>query len=350
MRTSRLDYHLPKKRIAQEPASPRDSSRLLFVSRQSGEIKHGVFHEISDYLNENDVLVFNKTKVFPARFFGRKETGGKIELLLLKRMKNGVWETLTKPGLNVGTVIHFEDFEGEIIKRSDEVSVIEFDVSDDWLMQNLEKSGYTPLPPYIKSKTKEKILRKEYQTIYAEKVGSAAAPTAGLHFTERLLNKLRKKGVSFEFVTLHVGLGTFAPIKDSKIENHKIHSEYFEIDARTAKRLNTAKKEGKRIIAVGTTTARVLESALKYRKLVPSRKETSLFIYPPYKFRFIDSIITNFHLPKSSLLAMVSAFVSWPNTKRKFGSFEKSIIGAAYKVAIGKKYRFFSFGDATFIY
>jgi S-adenosylmethionine:tRNA ribosyltransferase-isomerase len=350
MKIAKLDYQLPKKRIAQKPAHPRDCSKLLAISTETGELNHQIFHEISDYLDQNDVLVFNQTKVFPARFFGKKASGGKIEILLLKRIKDGIWEVLTKPGLEIGKLIYFKDFEAEVIKRNGEVATLEFDVSDEWLMQNLEKNGFTPLPPYIKSTESERKLRKEYQTIYAKNLGSSAAPTAGLHFTERLMHKLTKKGVTFEYVTLHVGMGTFAPIKADLIEKHQIHSEYFEIDGRTAKRLNQAKKEGKRIVAVGTTTTRVLESALRYNKIVAKKGETSLFIYPPFKFKFVDAMITNFHLPKSSLLALVSAFVSWPNTKRRFSSFEKSVVGAGYKEAIKRKYRFYSFGDANLLY
>jgi len=352
MNISKFDYLLPRELIAQKPANPRDASKLLILDRNSRKITHSIFHNITDFLSENDVLVFNKSKVFPARIFGRKKTKGKVEVLILKFLPDSVCEVITKPGLFLFDTIYFEGFSGRVVKRDGYITHVAFDIDEAALLRKIETVGKTPIPPYIRPILSEKDLREKYQTVYAKTVGSAAAPTAGLHFTKELLKKLKKKSVQMEYVTLHVGLGTFAPVKENDIEKHKIHEEYFEVDPETISRLNKSKKDGKRIIAVGTTTTRVLESLtsgnckLKIENLTGS---TNLFIYPPYKFKFIDAMITNFHLPKSTLLALVSAFVSYPNTEIKFKDFQSSLLGKAYQEAINIEYRFFSFGDAMFI-
>lgn len=331
MLLSDLDYNLPPNLIAQSPASPRDHSRLMVVNKKTNKLLNKHFYDLPDFLTKNDVLVFNKTKVFPARAFGKKETGGKIEVLFLKNINQFEWEIITKPGIKISQKIIFSDFECKIIKRDEKVAIAKFNVTYINLLKELEKIGKTPLPPYIKSSKSEKILRQRYQTVYAKKTGSAAAPTAGLHFTKKLIEKIKKKGIQIEFITLHVGLGTFEPVKEEKLESHKIHEEYFMVDRNAYENIIKAKKEGKRIIAVGTTTARVLES-------FPKRMGyTNIFIYPPYNFKFVDALITNFHLPKSTLLALVYALAG------------KKLIQKAYKNAIENKYRFFSFGDAMFI-
>jgi S-adenosylmethionine:tRNA ribosyltransferase-isomerase len=331
MKIEELDYTLPKELIAQFPASPRDHSRLMVIDKKSKKFLHKYFFDLPDLLNANDVLVFNKTKVFPARVFGKKETGGKVEILLLKNINENTWEALTKPGLKLGQKILFDKFSGIVINQENKVSILKFNLSYLDLLKHLEKIGKTPLPPYINSKEKEKNLREKYQTIYAEKLGSAAAPTAGLHFTENLIQKLKEKGIQMEFVNLHVGLGTFEPVNEENLEDHKIHEEYFEVEKDTFKKIIDAKKIGKRIIAVGTTTTRVLET-ITPQKLSGN---TNLFIYPPYKFKLVDGLITNFHLPKSTLLALVYAFAG------------KNLTQKAYTEAVQKKYRFFSFGDAS---
>ncbi|HSX49156.1 MAG TPA: tRNA preQ1(34) S-adenosylmethionine ribosyltransferase-isomerase QueA [Candidatus Saccharimonadales bacterium] len=331
MKLNELDYKLPKELIAQFPTSPRDHSRLMVIDRKSGEILHNHFYDLPKFLTKNDVLVFNKTKVFPARIFGKKETQGKVEVLLLKNISEFTWEVITKPGIDIGEKIIFDGFNLKIIERNGKIAIAEFNLSYIDLLKKLEEVGHTPLPPYISSKESEENLRKKYQTVYAEKLGSAAAPTAGLHFTKRLLKEIHDMGVQIEYVTLHVGLGTFEPVHEETLEKHKIHEEYFDVSGDTYERLVEAKKSGKRIIAVGTTTVRVLES-------LPKRKGyTDIFIYPPYKFKFVDSIITNFHLPKSTLLALVYAFAN------------EKIIKKAYETAVKEKYGFFSFGDAMLI-
>lgn len=353
MHISNFDYILPKEYIAQKPANPRDSSKLLILDRKTGKITHTAFHNIINFLTDNDVLVFNKSKVFPARLFGHKKTKGKVEVLILRFLENTLCEVITKPGLFLYDVILFDGFEAKVTKRDGYITNLKFDIPYLQLLQKINIFGHTPIPPYINKTTlSEKDLREKYQTVYAKVTGSAAAPTAGLHFTNELLKKIVKKGIQTEFVTLHVGLGTFASVKEKDIEKHKIHEEYFDIDAQTLNRLNAAKKEGKRIIAIGTTTTRVLETLsnknrrLKIENLSGS---TNLYIYPPYKFNFVDAMITNFHLPKSTLLALVSAFISYPNTKEKFTDFQASMLGNAYKQAIQIRYRFFSFGDACLI-
>ncbi|OGM27226.1 tRNA preQ1(34) S-adenosylmethionine ribosyltransferase-isomerase QueA [Candidatus Woesebacteria bacterium RIFCSPLOWO2_01_FULL_39_61] len=356
MKLSQLDYHLNKEFIAQFPASPRDHSRLLEIDRRKGLISHQHFYELPNLLNPNDVLVFNQSKVLPARLIGKRKTGGKAEILLLKKISASLWEVITKPGFSIGDKIYFEDFEATIRNRKNYITEVEFSISDQKFRKKIKDLGHTPLPPYIKTPKPEKILKKEYQTVYAKVLGSSAAPTAGLHFTKRLLKKLKEKGVQLEFLTLHVGLGTFAPIKQDAIAKHKIHSEFFDLPNGVATRLNDAKSSGKRIIAVGTTTCRVIETCaylenknLKSYILHPTSSYSNLFIYPPHKFKFVDGLITNFHLPKSTLLALVCAFVSYPNTPYKFKDFSTSLIGKAYSEALNKNYRFYSFGDACLV-
>lgn len=330
MKLEELDYKLPKSLIAQSPASPRDTARMMVINKETGSIEDRHFYDLPNILTKNDCLVFNKTKVFPARVFGKKPSGGKVEILLLKNIDQYHWEVLTKPGIKQNQQVIFDKFYA-VCTQEGNPAIFEFNQPYLNLLHLLEKVGATPLPPYIKSSQKEKILRQQYQTVYAKILGSAAAPTAGLHFTNHLLTKLKSKGIQFEYVTLHVGLGTFAPVKEKHLEDHQIHEEYFEIDPKTLKRIFAAKKQGKRIIAVGTTTTRVLES-------LPKRKGyTNLFIYPPYNFHLVDALITNFHLPKSTLLALIYAFMGSGLTKN------------AYKLAIKKKYRFFSFGDGMLV-
>jgi S-adenosylmethionine:tRNA ribosyltransferase-isomerase len=317
----------------------------MIINQKTGQISHHRFYEIENFLGPNDVLVLNKTKVFPARIFGRKESGGKVEILLHKNINKFIWEALTKPGLKIGQKVTLQGASLQVIKREGEISIVKFDISKDDLIEKLQKVGITPLPPYIHSSQPEKDLRRQYQTVYARDLGSVAAPTAGFHFTERLFKKLKKKGVQIEYVTLHVGMGTFAPVKTKTLEEHIMHEEEFFVDKKTFERLNQAKKSGKRIVSVGTTSTRVLET------ITPKRLSgsTNIFIYPPYKFKFVDALITNFHLPTSTLLALISAFVSYPNTKEKFKDFKSSFMGKAYHEAIDSKYRFYSFGDACLI-
>lgn len=352
MRTSLFDYNLPTDLIASSPVSPRDHSRLMVINRKTGKIEDKHFYNIVDYLTPNDVLVLNKTKVFPARLIVNKVTGGRVELLFLEEIKPGIWKCLTHPGLKKGNQLTIKKYLFDVVGHEGMESVIDTHLTKDKLMDLLKGYGHTPIPPYIKSKDTENKLRVKYQTVYADTVGSAAAPTAGFHFTSSLLKEIKKKGVQVEYVTLHVGLGTFTPVKTKEIENHPMHSEEYYIDGKTAKRLYIAKVKGKRIISVGTTTTRTLESVSNNEGKLDLKKlhgSTNIFIYPGYKFKFVDSLVTNFHLPKSTLLTLVSAFVSFPNTKEKFESFNSSLIGKAYKKAIKEKYRFYSFGDASLI-
>lgn len=353
MLISKFNYRLPQNLIANSPVSPRDHSRLMIIDRETGKITHKHFYEIVDWFSPNDVLVLNKTKVFPARVYVNKVTGGKVELLFLEEVKPGIWKALTHPGLKMGANININKNLFNVVGHDGQAALIDTHLTKNGLMKILENYGLTPIPPYINSVEKEPFLRKTYQTVYANRVGSVAAPTAGFHFTPRLLNELKGKGVQIEYVTLHIGLGTFAPIKSKNIEDHKMHFEYFEIEKETAEHLQLAKKQGKRIIAVGTTTTRVLETLSNSQGTLRTRSltgKTNIFIYPPYKFKFVDALITNFHLPKSTLLALVSAFVSYPNTNEKFNNFKSSLIGKAYATAIKERYRFYSFGDACFIF
>lgn len=335
-----FDYELPLELIAQTPLEKRSDSKLLVLDRKTGEIEHKHFYDIIDYLTPNDVLVLNNTKVMPSRIYGTKvDTNAKIEFLLLKEIKKDCYECLVKPArrVHIGTIIDFNDvMKAEIIEKQEEGMVVAKFLYEGIFIEKLEQIGETPLPPYIHEKLKD---GSRYQTVYADKLGSAAAPTAGLHFTDELLKRIKEKGVEIEYVTLHVGLGTFRPMTSEHIEEHHMHSEWFKMDKGCAERLNEAKNEGKRIIAVGTTSTRTLEAIMtKYGKFVATAEETNIFIYPGYKFKAIDALITNFHLPKSTLVMLVSAFST------------KQIIMNAYKEAIEKKYRFFSFGDAMFIH
>jgi len=335
IRIEDYDYELPVELIAQEAMSPRDGCRLLVVKKEDKKVEEKVFREIADELGKNDVLVLNESRVFPARLIGKKESGGKVELLLLRRINEKEWEAISKPGLKAGRKIIFEDLKAEVIKIRDETLETRFEYEGDF-WKILEKIGKTPIPPYIHN-NKETEIRKDYQTVYANNFGSAAAPTAGLHFTKDLLKKLTKKGVQIEKVNLNVGLGTFKPITENNLKTGKLHSEFLEIKSEVADRLNLAKKQGKRIIAVGTTAVRVLETMSdKKGNLRSGGEDTNIFIYPPYKFKFVDSLITNFHLPKSSLLMLIAAMMGekWREV---------------YKLAIERKFRFFSFGDAMWI-
>lgn len=340
MKTDDFDFELPEELIAQEPILKRDSSRLMVVDKKTGSISHHVFTDIVDLLNKGDVLVLNDTKVIPARLFGIKEnTNAHIEVLLLNNIENNIWSCLVKPAKRVkeGTIISFGDglLKAKCLEVDDEgIRKIEFKY-DGIFMEILDKLGTMPLPPYIKTKLKDK---DRYQTVYAKNIGSAAAPTAGLHFTNELLEKIKNKGIIICYVTLHVGLGTFRPVKVEDVSKHKMHSEYYEMNEETANILNKAKEEGRRIISVGTTSVRVLETVMnKYNYFCKCSGWTDIFIYPGYKFKGIDNLITNFHLPKSTLIMLVSALAS------------REIILNAYKEAVKEKYRFFSFGDSMFI-
>lgn len=340
MKTSDFDYELPEELIAQHPAAQRDHSRLLVMDKYTGAVEHRVFRDIMDYLHAGDVLVLNNTKVIPARIFGVKEGGtAKIEVLLLKRDDDlpNTWEILVHPGkrAKVGTVIDFGEgrLKGEVIANTSAGRKVTFHF-DGIFEEILEELGTMPLPPYIHEQLED---QNRYQTVYAKVDGSAAAPTAGLHFTTELLETLRQNGVEIEEVLLHVGLGTFKPVSEEDIEDHEMHSEYYEISQETADRINKAKAEGRRIISVGTTSTRALESAAKDGRLQAGSGWTNIFIYPGYKWQIIDGLITNFHLPKSTLMMLVSALST------------REHILAAYKEAVAQRYRFFSFGDAMFI-
>lgn len=347
MKLSNFDYYLPKELIAQKPMAPRDHSRLLVLNRKKKSIEHRRFFDILGYLKKGDVLVLNNTKVFPARLIGkRKDTGGKIEIFLLKKAESSSaqWEVLIgNRRKKVGQIIEFgKGLKCQILKRVDEsVWLVQFNKTGRQFERLIDKIGQVPTPPYIKITEN---LKDSYQTVYAKYKGSVAAPTAGFHFTKPLINKLKKKGVQFEFITLHVGFGTFEPVKVQDILKHKMHAELAVLDKETAKRLNQAKKEVRRIIAVGTTATRTLESFANScsrepgSRLRAGNKWTKIFIYPGYHFKFMEAMITNFHLPKSTLLMLVSAFAG-----------RQSILNA-YQTAIKKKYRFYSFGDAMFIY
>ena len=334
------DYDLPEELIAQTPLKNRSDSKLLLMNKDSGLLKEDIFKNIGNYLNRGDVLVLNNSKVIPARIIGEKEdTKAVIELLLLKNLDGNIWEALSRPfkRLHVGTIITFGNglLKAKVLEKKTEGLVnIEF-IYEGIFMEILDKLGTMPLPPYIHTSLKD---QSRYQTVYAKILGSSAAPTAGLHFTEKVLKELIDKGVEILFVTLHVGLGTFRPVEEKDITKHKMHSEYYQLSKDVADKLNKAKAENRKIYAVGTTSTRVLETVMtKYKKFKPCSGNTDIFIYPGYKFKAIDGLITNFHLPKSTLLMLVSALSS------------KEKILNAYQYAIQKKYRFFSFGDAMFI-
>ena len=339
MKTDDFDYYLPEDLIAQTPLLKRDSSRLLVLDKNTGEISHRHFADIIDYLNKDDVLVINDTKVIPARLIGTKEeTGAVIEVLMLKNIDGDIWECLCKPAKRVkeGTIIKFSDsLSAKCVGIFDEgIRHVEF-IYNGIFMEILDQLGEMPLPPYIHEKLSEK---DRYQTVYAKNIGSAAAPTAGLHFTNELLEKIKEKGVKVVSVTLHVGLGTFRPVNVEDVEKHKMHSEYYKMADEVADILNNAKNKGNKIISVGTTSTRVLETIIsKYNKFVGCSGFTDIFIYPGYEFKGIDELITNFHLPKSTLIMLVSALAGKEN------------IMNAYKEAVKLEYRFFSFGDAMFI-
>ena len=340
METKDFDYYLPEELIAQTPLVKRDSSRLLVLDKETGEIEHKHFNNIIDYLVPGDVLVLNDTKVLPARLIGiKEETDAVIEVLMLKETGVNTWECLSKPAkrVKIGTVIDFGN--GKLKARCTgigEEGIREFEfIYEGIFLEILESLGEMPLPPYIHEKLKEK---DRYNTVYAKNIGSAAAPTAGLHFTKELLEKISKKGIKIEYVTLHVGLGTFRPVSVEKIEEHKMHSEYYIMSEETAKVLNEAKKNGNRIISVGTTSTRTLETIMSlYGEFRECSGWTNIFIYPGYEFKAIDALITNFHLPKSTLIMLVSALAG------------REHILNAYNIAVEEKYRFFSFGDSMFI-
>lgn len=339
MKVSDFDYELPEELIAQKPLKTRDESRLMILDKKEKTIEHKSFKNIIDYLEPGDCLVRNNTKVIPARIYGKKETGANIEFLLLNNIEGDIWETIVRPGnkLHIGTFVIF----GEGLLKAEILDIMPGGTRkvkfyyEGIFNEILDKIGLMPLPPYINEELKEK---ERYQTVYAKHHGSSAAPTAGLHFTEELLKQIEEKGVKIANVTLHVGIGTFRPVKVDKIENHEMHSEHFYIKKEDVEKINTAKKNGNRIIAIGTTSCRVLETvADNDGYLNEIEGDTNIFIYPGYKFKCIDGLITNFHLPQSTLLMLVSSLAG------------KDYIMNAYEEAIKEKYRFFSFGDAMFI-
>lgn len=339
MNTSDFYYDLPKELIAQTPVEPRDSSRLLVLGRNSGNIEHKHFYDIIDYLDEGDCLIANDSRVIPARIFGTKDTGANVEFLLLKQVSGNKWETLCKPGkkAKAGAKFTFGGgiMEAEVVEVKDDGNRIVNFKCDENFFATLDKIGQMPLPPYITEKLKDK---ERYQTVYSNELGSAAAPTAGLHFTEELMDKIKNKGVNIGYVTLHVGLGTFRPVKVEDVTKHKMHSEHYEIPEETANLIRETKKNGKRVIAVGTTSCRTLESvASQFGEIKACDGWTDIFIYPGYDFKVLDGLITNFHLPESTLIMLVSAFAGYDN------------IMNAYKTAVDERYRFFSFGDAMAI-
>lgn len=340
LRKSDFYFDLPEELIAQDPLEDRSSSRLLVLNKDTGEMEHRVFKDILDFLHEGDCLVLNNTKVIPARLMGVKaDTGATIEVLLLKRRENDIWETLVKPGKKArpGAVISFGDgiLTGTVLDIVEEGNrLIQFSY-EGIFEEVLDRLGEMPLPPYITHKLQDK---NRYQTVYAKYEGSAAAPTAGLHFTQELLKKVEEKGVKIAYVTLHVGLGTFRPVKEDNVLNHHMHSEFYQVTPEAADLINNTKAAGGRVICVGTTSCRTIESAANDEgKVVPGCDNTEIFIYPGYKFKVLDNLITNFHLPESTLIMLVSALAG------------KEQVLNAYKTAVDMKYRFFSFGDAMFI-
>lgn len=334
-------YDLPKERIAQTPIEPRDHSKMMVLHRDTDEIEHKHFYDILDYLNENDCLILNDTRVLPARLYGEKEeTGARVEFLLLNQKENDVWEVITGPGrrAKVGAKFSF----GDGILKAEVLEVLEngnrlarFFYDGDSIFPVLEKVGEMPLPHYITEKLED---GERYQTVYSKELGSAAAPTAGLHFTPEILEKIQKKGVKIGFVTLHVGIGTFRPVKANNIEDHKMHAEHYHLSEETAALIRETKKNGGRVIAVGTTSCRTLESVATFHgEICAADGWTNIFIYPGYKFKCIDALLTNFHLPESTLIMLVSAF------------YDREKVLQAYKEAVEKEYRFFSFGDSMLL-
>ena len=347
MLLSEFDYELPEKLIAQIPADKRENSKMMVLNRNNKTVEHKHFYDIADLIDENSLVVLNNTKVMPARLFGvKEETGAKIEIFLLKGLNGKKWETLIKPSKRVkeNTVIKISDeLSAKILQKTEEDGgwIVELIYSGN-ILDVLHRNGNIPLPPYIERKLKNDEIKKldfeRYQTVYAKDEGSVAAPTAGLHFTEEILQKLKNKGVEISYITLNVGLGTFRPVKCENILEHKMHAENFCVSKQSADMINKAQKSGRKIIAVGTTTVRTLETVYqKYGKIIPCNDKSELFIYPPYEFKVIDGLITNFHLPKSTLLMLVSAFAG------------KEFVFRAYQDAINNKYRFFSYGDSMYI-
>ena len=342
MNKSDFFYDLPEELIAQTPLEPRDSSKMMVLSKENDNILHKHFYDVCDYLNEGDTLILNNTRVLPARIYGvKEETGAVVEFLLLNQLENDVWEALAGPGkrAKVGTVFSFG--EGilkcevtEVLENGNRIIKFNYDKNDNFF-NVLDKVGEMPLPHYITEELQDK---ERYQTVYSKELGSAAAPTAGLHFTNEILNKLKSKGVNIGYVTLHVGLGTFRPVKAEKIEDHKMHTEHYHLPKETAELIINTKKAGGRVIAVGTTSCRTLESVATFcGEIKEDDRNTDIFIYPGYKFKCIDGLITNFHLPESTLIMLVSAFYGYEKTLK------------AYKTAVDEKYRFFSFGDCMII-
>ena len=334
-----FDYYLPDEYIAQKPAEPRDSSRLMVLNKEKNSIEHKIFKDIIDYLNPGDLMIINNTKVIPARLYGQKTTGAKVEVLLLEKThEENTWKALVKPGskLKTGAEIKFSDhLYAKIVQHNPDGSRMIHFISDKNVWEEIENIGKMPLPPYIKNYNGP---QERYQTAYAKVQGAVAAPTAGLHFTNELIEKIKNKGIEFAEVTLHVGLGTFRPVKVEKIEEHEMHEEYYEIPENTVKKIKEYKKNNGRIISVGTTVVRTLETLAQLPEQNAYMGTTDIFIYPPYDFKLIDALITNFHLPKSTLLMLVSAFGGY------------NFIMEAYRIAVKEKYRFFSFGDSMFIY
>ena len=340
MKTSDFFYDLPEELIAQDPLEDRTASRLLVLDRKTGAVKHKIFSDVIDYLNKGDCLVINNTRVIPARLIGEKEgTGGKVEVLLLKRRANDVWETLVKPGkkLRPGAKVTFGDgrLKAEILEIAEEGNRLVRFYYEGIFEEILDSLGEMPLPPYITHKLEDKEM---YQTVYAKFDGSAAAPTAGLHFTKELLSKIEEKGIKIASITLHVGLGTFRPVKVDDVNNHHMHTEWYEVNAEAADIINETKRNGGRVICVGTTSCRTIESVADENGYMKAKTgETDIFIYPGYKFKVMDGLITNFHLPESTLVMLVSAFAGKEN------------VLSAYETAVKEKYRFFSFGDAMIL-
>lgn len=341
MKKSDFYYDLPKELIAQTPLTQRDGSKMMVINRKSGEISHKHFYDILDYLNDGDCLVLNNTRVLPARIYGtKKDTGAVVEFLLLNNLGNDEWETITGPGKRAKEGAEFTFGNGilscvvlKVLENGNRIAKFSYDGTN--IYEVLDKIGEMPLPHYITEKLRDK---ERYQTVYSKELGSAAAPTAGLHFTEEILKKLIDKGVKICYVTLHVGIGTFRPVKAENIEDHKMHSEHYHIPKETADTINETKKNGGRVIAVGTTCCRTLESVMTSQGEMKEFDDwTSIFIYPGYKFKCIDALITNFHLPESTLIMLVSAF------------YDREKVLEAYKIAVDEKYRFFSFGDCMFI-
>ena len=338
MKTAEFDYHLPPELIAQTPVEPRDASRLMVVHRDTGQFEHRIFREIVEYVRPGDLLVANQSRVIPARLYGRKvPTGGKVELLLLTKRGEHVWETLVRgrrirEGVRIRVGDGEHSLEGTVVEITESGGrLIEFDRPLEPLLKHI---GVVPLPPYIHKPIADP---ERYQTVYARIEGSVAAPTAGLHFTPELMRRIEEKGARFVFVTLHIGLDTFRPVKEENVEEHRMHSEYCELDEKVAEEINRARREGRRIIAVGTTSVRVLETAATDEGVRPFRGWTDLFIYPGYRFKVVDVMITNFHLPRSTLIMLVSAFAG------------RDLILRAYEEAVRLRYRFYSFGDAMLI-